>query len=322
MNGLVQFHIAEEIETGNLVLVSSKGRDADQTQLTKNEALTLTANNRCQPRILFSPPGKDLLYQNITTSREILRNAHGVVLWVAIIWRDRRTVCQATRSVLYLYKLCQDTFLKFFRHAKDFVDVETPQIQGRRVQSLPSTIGGIHPYSPLWSLHSCPIPTSFRSQSALSGFQLPPTSSASTGRRYAQLAGIAIDHHRCFVWGARRAEAPCEEIVCKIYDFSYDYLKCVGRSASKARAYTLDYCACALHDTAFDFILPDITRNKPDPRSRGSSHKSIFPGRPRVVEKPTEDVGTVIEIASPERHRALDRVRDWQLEKVKSMRRA
>ena len=288
----------------------------------RTEALTFIANHRCQPKVLFSPPSKDFLYQNIATSQEIIDHACGIVVWVAVIWYDRRTIGQAYKSVLYLYELYHDTYLKMFRTAKNSVDGEIPWLQGRRVQSLPSTVGGTHPCSPLSSIRSWPTSNSSQSQVAPSGFQVTALHTASSCLRYAHLAGITLDHEKCTVWGPSRSDTICKEIIYRVYDFSYTYFRRRSRSASKASLRSSGFCACALHDVAFDVVLPDITVDRPNPQSRGTSHKSIFPGRPRVIEKPAEDIGTITEITSPERQRALDRVRDWPLGRGKGLQRA
>ena len=79
---------------------------------------------------------------------------------------------------------------------------------------------------------------------------------------------------------------------------------------------------CSLHDVAFEVTLPDLTLEKRRAQNVEQIRKSLFPQRPPYVEKPNEEIGTITETASLERQKALNRVRDWQLARIKGMRSA
>ena len=261
-----------------------------------------------------------MLYQNVATSKCIV-NPPGpqTMLWVAIIWSDRRSVLQATRPVLYLYEVTDGIFL---RSIEDCLDENIPRLQGKRIQSLPPSIGGIHCWSPLWSSLGSPRSTSVPRRDALSENQVETTRPASSNLHISRLAGLKLDHQKCVVWGALQNKDPPQEIICKVYAFS-DTI-CDGRDQDfgSARSHTWKCRSCTIHDTSFDVTLPSMYRDNVKAASAKTSRKSDFPGQPRIVETPEEDVGTVVEIVSSVRRQALDKVEDWKLDRLKGMRRA
>ncbi|KAL9629471.1 MAG: hypothetical protein Q9164_006867 [Protoblastenia rupestris] len=233
--------------------------------------------------------------------------------------------------------------------SQPILPLSTPSIQGKRIISLDSLMGGIHPKSP------------FRKPSS-------PSNSAPNSHPYASLGGLAFatrpetpgswvaQYSKLFVWGPPyNPGAPTTRLNLQIIDLSFADPARLQASSSpppltplrspptyhtktapwkqSMTGSRMENCACHLHDEAWVAELPDITLAPPPPTLPTppfnpttldlSSLKNLWPFTKRPLPSLTNlNVGTLDKTDSRARQQAFHRRDQWFKRRIVDMKQA
>ncbi|MCJ1229230.1 hypothetical protein MMC12_005895 [Toensbergia leucococca] len=227
-----------------------------------------------EPIAQLLPPVIGWVYRNFTATYI----ARWTLIRITVIWQDTSSL-DNDRPILFCYDIVPKirvpqrspapfSSILFLLHISlhhrslpRLVSSSTPLlptfrpalIQGKRISSLPTHTGGLHPSSSIWQ-HRHPSPTLalYKIHTALGGLRLFPNHPLESSKR----RSIRDLQQRILVWGPESI-APTSQISVISFDFAASFSKAPDDNDIP---HVVD-CRCALHDLGFCVTLPEKDRS-------------------------------------------------------------
>ena len=342
MGDSISYHVARNVESGEIQLLRYD-QSYIQTQLNQEpligpEDVHVYDMERCseyEPASLaiatLSPPTQgDYVFINLAVASTIVNNSKGTpVVRVAVIWQSKYHR-NYDRSLLYLYELPWSLAKKEASHIGG--------LAGKRISSVPTNFGGMHPKHTFSSPRSGPEDSDGIDIAALGGmhFSSRPTVPDAWTSQWCKL----------HIWGPCSQETntqPCTSLELKTFDFSFmspERLKAsdipypvahgvvseveeTPRRTMMSRR--IENCCCVLHDEVWHVELPEIDPPAPSPAPASppplpprSALLRLLTPRPKCgkgVESPApvprRNEGTISRVYSLGQRAAMARQEEW-----------